>query len=31
MNWKDIVALVLAGVGLALIIFCMIMLRRATK
>lgn len=31
MTWEDIVALVLASIGLALIIFCMIMLRRATK
>lgn len=31
MNWQDIVALVLAGIGLALIIYCMIMLRKATK
>ena len=31
MNWEDIVALSLALVGLAFIIYCCIMLRRATK
>lgn len=31
MNWEDIVALVLVGIGLVFIIFCMIMLKRATK
>ena len=31
MNWEDIVALVLVGIGLVFIIFCMIMLRRAMK
>lgn len=31
MSINDIIALILAGIGLALIIYCMIMLRRATK
>lgn len=31
MRVNDIIALVLAGIGLGLIIYCMIMLRKATK
>lgn len=31
MSVNDIIALVLASIGLALIIYCMIMLRKATK
>ena len=31
MNLDDIIGLVLAGIGLGLIIFCMIMLRKVTK
>ena len=31
MNPEDIIGLVLAGIGLALIIWCAIMLRKATK
>ena len=31
MNLEDIIGLVLAGIGFGLIIFCCIMLRKATK